>query len=105
LIGDPPNILIGSATDLSFATSSSISLQSFHRLVVFFRCGVSCFRREMLPLPEYQRRSWQLDESEVLAIAVCSTPSLGILGLVVLGSCCMAPGAGACYGSPGRAAA
>jgi Na+/H+ antiporter NhaD/arsenite permease-like protein len=86
LIGDPPNILIGSAADLSFADFIvHLTPIILITLVVFFAAVFLAFRREMVPLPEYQRRVAVLNESEVLGDRRLLYLSLGILGLVVLG--------------------
>jgi len=86
LIGDPPNILIGSAADLSFA-DFIVHLAPIILIVlaVFFAAVFLILRRQMLPLPEYQRRVMGLDESEVLEDRRLLYLSLGVLGLVILG--------------------
>jgi len=86
LIGDPPNILIGSAADLSFA-DFIVHLAPIILIVlaVFLAAVFLILRREMRPLAEYQRRVTALDESEVLEDRRLLYLSLGVLGLVVLG--------------------
>jgi Na+/H+ antiporter NhaD/arsenite permease-like protein len=81
LIGDPPNILIGSAADLSFVDFVvHLAPIILIVLVVFL-----VFRGQMRPVAEYQRRVMDLDESEVLEDRRLLYLSLGILGLVILG--------------------
>ena len=86
LIGDPPNILIGSAADLSFADFIlHLAPIIVIILAVFFTAVFVVFRRRMTPTAEYQRRVMGLDESEVLGDRRLLFLSLGILGLVILG--------------------
>jgi Na+/H+ antiporter NhaD/arsenite permease-like protein len=86
LIGDPPNILIGSAAGLSFVDFIvHLSPIILIVLIVFFSAVFLILRRQMLPLAEYQRRVAALDESEVLEDRRLLNLSLGILGLVILG--------------------
>jgi Na+/H+ antiporter NhaD/arsenite permease-like protein len=86
LIGDPPNILIGSAAGLDFV-DFIVHLAPIILIVlaVFFAAVFLVFRRRMRPVAEYQRRVMALDESEVLEDRRLLYLSLGILGLVILG--------------------
>ena len=86
LIGDPPNILIGSAAGLTFV-DFIVHLAPIILIVlaVFFVAVFVVFRLRMRPVAEYQRRVMGLDESEVLGDRRPLYLSLGILGLVVLG--------------------
>jgi Na+/H+ antiporter NhaD/arsenite permease-like protein len=86
LIGDPPNILIGSAADLSFVDFIvHLAPIILIVLVVFLAAVFFVFRRQMRPSAEYQRRVMVLDENEVLGDRRLLYLSLGILGLVILG--------------------
>jgi Na+/H+ antiporter NhaD/arsenite permease-like protein len=86
LIGDPPNILIGSAADLSFVDFIvHLAPVILIVLAVFFAAVFLLFRGRMRPVPEHQRRVMDLDESEVLEDRRLLYLSLGILGLVILG--------------------
>jgi len=86
LIGDPPNILIGSAAGLSFV-DFIVHLTPIILIVlaVFFAGSFGFFRSRMRPVAEYQRRVMGLDEGEVLGDRRLLYLSLGILGLVILG--------------------
>jgi len=86
LIGDPPNILIGSAAGLDFV-DFIVHLTPIILIVlaVFFAVVFLVFRRRMLPVAEYQRRVMGLDESEVVGDRRLLYLSLGVLALVILG--------------------
>ena len=86
LIGDPPNILIGSAAGLSFV-DFIVHLTPIILIVlaVFFVAVFAVFRTRMRPVAEYQRRVMGLDEGEVLGDRRLLYLALGILGLVILG--------------------
>ena len=86
LIGDPPNILIGSAAELSFA-DFIVHLAPIILIIlaVFLAAVFLVFRRQMRPSAEYQSRVMILDESEVLGNRHLLYLSVGILGLVILG--------------------
>ena len=86
LIGDPPNILIGSAAGLTFV-DFIVHLTPIILIVlaVFFVGVFALFRLRMRPVAEYQRRVMGLDEGEVLGDRRLLCLSLGILGLVILG--------------------
>jgi Na+/H+ antiporter NhaD/arsenite permease-like protein len=86
LIGDPPNILIGSAAGLTFV-DFIVHLAPIILIVlaVFFVAVFVVFRLRMRPVAEYQRRVMGLDEGEVLGDRRLLYLSLGILGLVILG--------------------
>ena len=86
LIGDPPNILIGSAADLSFV-DFIVHLMPIILIVlaVFFAAMFLAFRRWMRASTERQQRVMALEESEVLGDRRLLYLSLGILGLVILG--------------------
>jgi Na+/H+ antiporter NhaD/arsenite permease-like protein len=86
LIGDPPNILIGSAAGLNFVDFVvHLGPIIFIVLAVFFAAVFLIFRRWMRPVPEHQRRVMALDESEVLEDRRLVYLSLSVLGLVILG--------------------
>jgi Na+/H+ antiporter NhaD/arsenite permease-like protein len=86
LIGDPPNILIGSAAGLSFV-DFVVHLTPIILVVlaVFFVAVFLGFRLQMRPSAEHRARVMDLDESEVLGDRRLLYVSLGILVLVILG--------------------
>ena len=86
LIGDPPNILIGSAAGLSFV-DFIVHLMPIILIVlaVFFAAMFLAFRRWIPAAAERRQRVMALDESEVLEDRRLLYLSLGILGLVILG--------------------
>jgi len=86
LIGDPPNILIGSAADLSFI-DFIVHLAPIILIIfaVFLAAVFLIFGHQMRPSAEYRPRVMALDESEVLGNRRLLYLSLGILGLVILG--------------------
>jgi Na+/H+ antiporter NhaD/arsenite permease-like protein len=86
LIGDPPNILIGSAAGLSFA-DFIVHLMPIILIVltVFLAAMFLAFRRWMPASTERRQRVMALEESEVLEDRRLLYLSVGILGLVILG--------------------
>ncbi len=86
LIGDPPNILIGSAADLSFVDFVvHVTPIALAILVVYLGSVFLLFRRQLTASPQAMTRVMQLDESEAITNRPLLYRSLGILSLVVLG--------------------
>ncbi|MGQ9571994.1 MAG: SLC13 family permease [Dehalococcoidia bacterium] len=86
LIGDPPNIIIGSSARLNFldflvhlAPVIVLILAVFLTMVFFL------FRRQLQTRPELQQRVMELEEGEVLTDRVLLRRSLLIVGLVGVG--------------------
>ncbi|MFQ6019582.1 MAG: SLC13 family permease [Dehalococcoidia bacterium] len=86
LIGDPPNILIGSAADLDFVSFlvnvgpiALIILITFLVAVVFF------FRDGLRASPESRQRVMEIDESEVLTDRRLLAASVAVLAFTVVG--------------------
>jgi len=86
LIGDPPNILIGSAAGLSFV-DFVVHLTPIVLIVlaVFLSAMFVGFRLQMRPSAEHRDQVMDLDEGEVLGDRRLLHVSLGILVLVILG--------------------
>ena len=86
LIGDPPNIIIGSGADLDFldflahAAPVVLLILAVFLVMVFF-----LFRRQLHTRPELEHRIMELDESEVLTDRSLLQKSLVILALVAIG--------------------
>jgi Na+/H+ antiporter NhaD/arsenite permease-like protein len=86
LIGDPPNIIIGSGADLDFLDflvhlgPVIVLILAVFLVMVFF-----LFRRQLHTRPELQHRIMELDESEVLTDRSLLHKSLLILALVAVG--------------------
>ena len=86
LIGDPPNIIIGSGADLDFLdflahlTPIILLILAVFLVMVFF-----LFRRHLQTRPELEHRIMELDESEVLTDRGLLYKSLIILALVAVG--------------------
>ena len=86
LVGDPPNILIGSGADLDFVSflvnSAPVALIIF---VVFLVTITIFFRKELRASPESRQRVMEIDESQVLTDKGLLRISLAVLALVVVG--------------------
>jgi len=86
LIGDPPNIIIGSGADLDFLDfvvhlgPVILLILAVFLLIVFF-----LFRHQLETRPELQHRIMELDESEVLTDRSLLYKSLVVLALVAVG--------------------
>jgi Na+/H+ antiporter NhaD/arsenite permease-like protein len=85
LIGDPPNILIGSAANLNFMDfivhAAPIVLLV---LVVYLAAMFLLFRRQLTASPQAVGRVMQLDESEAITDRPLLQKSLVVLALVVV---------------------
>jgi len=86
LIGDPPNILIGSAADLSF-TDFLVNLAPVILLILALLLGAFYFffRNDLRTTPEVRQRVMALDESEVLSDIPLLRVSLAVLALTIAG--------------------
>jgi Na+/H+ antiporter NhaD/arsenite permease-like protein len=92
LIGDPPNIIIGSGADLSFLDFlAHLAPVILLILAVFLVMVFFLFRRQLQTRPELQHRIMELDESEVLTDRGLLYKSLTILALVAIGFLLHAP--------------
>jgi Na+/H+ antiporter NhaD/arsenite permease-like protein len=86
LIGDPPNIIIGSGADLNFIDFLvHLGPVILLILVVFLALVFLLFRHQLQTRPELEHRVMELDESEVLTDRSLLYKSLGILALVAVG--------------------
>jgi Na+/H+ antiporter NhaD/arsenite permease-like protein len=86
LIGDPPNIIIGSGADLDFL-DFVVHLGPVVLLIlaVFLVMVFLLFRHQLETRPELQHRIMELDESEVLTDRSLLYKSLVVLALVAVG--------------------
>ena len=86
LIGDPPNILIGSAAGLDFvAFLSNMAPISAGVLAVFLLASRWLFRGELQVAPELRTALLKLDEREMIRDPALLRKSLVVLGLTLLG--------------------
>ncbi len=86
LIGDPPNILIGSAADIDFATFAvHMGPLSAIVLVLFLVAARWLFRGQLSVDPEMRDALLALDEREMIADAPLLRRSLVVLGLTLVG--------------------
>jgi Na+/H+ antiporter NhaD/arsenite permease-like protein len=86
LIGDPPNIIIGSGADLNFLDFlAHLAPVILLILAVFLVMVFFLFRRHLQTRPELEHRIMELDESEVLTDRGLLYKSLIILTLVAIG--------------------
>jgi Na+/H+ antiporter NhaD/arsenite permease-like protein len=86
LIGDPPNILIGSAAEVDFVSFLVHVAPLIVIVFVLFIAGVVLFfRKGLLASPESRQRVMEMDESQVLTDRRLLQISLAVLGLVTLG--------------------
>jgi Na+/H+ antiporter NhaD/arsenite permease-like protein len=86
LIGDPPNILIGSAANIDFATFAfHMGPLSAIVLVLFLVAARWLFRSHLSVDPEMRDALLALDEREMIADAPLLRRSLVVLGLTLAG--------------------
>lgn len=86
LIGDPPNILIGSAAGLDFmAFVTNLAPLIILILALYLLMAPRLFRKHLVTRPELQARIMTLDESEAITDAGLLRISLLILGLTTVG--------------------
>jgi len=86
LIGDPPNIMIGSATNLGFL-DFIMNLGPIIAIVfaVTFLIFKVLFRKQLVLSPEREREILQFDEKKAIKDPVLLKKSLIVLGIVILG--------------------
>jgi Na+/H+ antiporter NhaD/arsenite permease-like protein len=86
LIGDPPNIMIGSATGLTFMdfvvnnTPVVIIIQIVTSLIFYFM-----YRKQLVVEPENRDKVMAMDEHELIKDYRLLRKSLAVLGLTILG--------------------
>lgn len=86
LIGDPPNILIGSAADLDFmAFVQHLTPVVLLILVVFVALTWFLFGKDLHVSPEVRARIMSLEESQVISDPTLLRKSLIVLGLTIIG--------------------
>jgi Na+/H+ antiporter NhaD/arsenite permease-like protein len=86
LIGDPPNIIIGSGANLDFLDFlAHLGPVILLILAVFLVLVFFLFRHQLQTRPELQHRIMELDESEVLTDRSLLYKSLVVLALVAIG--------------------
>jgi len=86
LIGDPPNIMIGSATGLGFMDFLlNLSLPAFIILIVTTVCLVVIYRGDMQVAPEKQQNIMGLNPVDYIKEWAILKKSLLVLGLTILG--------------------
>lgn len=86
LIGDPPNIMIGSATGLGFMDFLlNLSLPAFIILIVTTVCLVIIFRGDMQVAPDKQQSIMELNPVDYIKEWAILKKSLLVLGLTILG--------------------
>ena len=91
LIGDPPNILIGSAADLSFVDFLvNLAPPILLILALFLIAFYFFFRNDLTAKPEVRQRVMELDEAEVLTdralLRVCLLVLMGTVAGFVIAS-------------------
>ena len=86
LVGDPPNILIGSAADLSY-TDFIVNLGPLVLILLVVFVGLSrwLFRDALVFHPERVQEVMSLDPKEALVPGALLRQSLGVLAIVTLG--------------------
>ncbi len=86
LIGDPPNIMIGSATGLGFMDFiNNLALPAIIILIVTIACLHLIFRRDLVADEDKIARVMELDEREFIKEWAILKKSLLVLGLTMLG--------------------
>jgi Na+/H+ antiporter NhaD/arsenite permease-like protein len=86
LVGDPPNILIGSAADLSYTDFLvNVAPLVVVLLVVFVGLSRWLFRSALVFRPERVKEVMALDPKEALVPGVLLRQALGVLAIVTLG--------------------
>ena len=86
LIGDPPNILIGSAANIDFITfAANMTPPLLVVLVLFIPLSYFVFRQELTPLEEGRPRVSGLETGEIITDQTLLVKSLSVIGLVLIG--------------------
>lgn len=86
LIGDPPNIMIGSATHLGFLDFliNLTPVVILIHVVTVFICQL-IYKRKMIVTPSIQQRIYDLDESKEIKDAPLMKKCLIVMGITILG--------------------
>lgn len=86
LIGDPPNILIGSAAGLSFmdfvVNMAPIVIVMFYPILLFLK---SVYKKDIEAAPENMAKIMELDENESITDIKLLKKSLFVLSIVIIG--------------------
>ena len=86
LIGDPPNIIIGSAAGLSFMDFiSELTLICFIIMVAVIAFLYFCFKNQLKTSPEKMEKISDIDNSKTITDYSLLKRSMIVLGLVILG--------------------
>jgi Na+/H+ antiporter NhaD/arsenite permease-like protein len=86
LIGDPPNILIGSAANIDFATFAlHMGPLALIVLALFLVAARWLFRNDLMVDPQLRDSLLALDEREMISDAPLLRRSLAVLGLTLVG--------------------
>jgi Na+/H+ antiporter NhaD/arsenite permease-like protein len=86
LIGDPPNILIGSAASIDFVTfAANMAPPIIVILLVFIPLSYLVFRKDLVPQDEGRPRVSQLDTSQLIADRTLLVKSLVVIAGVLVG--------------------
>lgn len=86
LIGDPPNIMIGSATGLGFADFlANMALPAIVVLVVTTMCLVGIYRKDLVAEEDKIESLMTIDEMHYIQEWLLLKKSLAVLGLTILG--------------------
>ncbi len=86
LIGDPPNILIGSAAGIDFITfAAAMTPPILISLVLFIPIAYFVFKKELVPLEGARPHVGELDTDNLIKDAELLRKSLIVIGLVLVG--------------------
>ncbi len=86
LIGDPPNILIGSAAGIDFITfAAAMTPPVLLSLVLFVPIAYFVFKKELVPLEGARPHVGELDTDNLIKDAELLRKSLIVIGLVLVG--------------------
>jgi Na+/H+ antiporter NhaD/arsenite permease-like protein len=87
LIGDPPNIMIGSSVPELDFMAFLLNLAPIAALVMIFTiiCLVLIYRKDLVSSPELQAKIMNLNERDEITDATLLKKSLYVLGLTILG--------------------
>jgi len=86
LIGDPPNIIIGSVAGLSFMDFiKELTLVCFVILVVVLAFLYIFFKKQLVTTPEKMEKIKEIDNSKTITDYPLLKRSMTVLGLVILG--------------------
>ncbi|WP_423801396.1 SLC13 family permease [Neobacillus sp. SAB-20_R2A] len=87
LIGDPPNIMLGSAVKELTFMEFIYNLSAISILILFVNIAILAFiyRKQLKTSPELKANVMDLDEKEEITDKVLLTKSLTVIGLTILG--------------------